>query len=259
MPLVKHLIELRKRLLYSFLALFCAFIVSYPFSQAIFGFLVRPLSALMGEGRRLIYTGLAEAFVTYIKVAFFGAACLSFPLILSQVWVFIAPGLYTHERRTFLGILIATPCLFFLGAALAYYVVCPLAWAFFLSFEATSSAGCLPIQLEARVSEYLTLMMRLIFAFGLSFQLPIALLLCARMGFVQSQQLKKKRKYAFLIIVIGAAIVTPPDFLTPISLIVPLYGLYELSIYLIGCQERIRMRLCSAQAPDKEKCPLSSF
>lgn len=234
--LLDHLLELRKRLIYICAALVVAFCIVYPFSQEVFGFLVEPLAALLAK--RLIYTGLAEAFMTYLKIGLFGAFFLAAPVILTQIWLFISPGLYVKERRFFLGFLIATPLLFLLGAALAYYVVCPLAWRFFLSFEVSSlTHHHLPIQLEARVSEYLTLMMQLIFAFGLSFQLPLLLMLLAQMGWVRREALKAQRKYAFLGIVVIAALMTPPDILSPLSLIIPIYALYELSILLIGWRE----------------------
>lgn len=243
MTLLDHLIELRRRLIYCFVVWGITFAICYGFSEDIFFFLVKPLAHLLsgaaGE-RRLIYTGLTEAFTTYLKVAFFGGFILAFPFIASQIWFFMAPGLYQHEKRTFLPFLIATPVLFFLGAAIAYTVVCPLAWQFFLSFEVSASPGGLPIQLEARVSEYLSLMMKLIFAFGISFQLPILLTLLAHTGAINSAQLRIHRKYAFLGIVVISALITPPDLLSPISLIIPIYGLYELSIFLVKGVEKKR-------------------
>ena len=171
MPLLDHLIELRNRLMYSIAAIFAAFLICYYFSADIYAFLVRPLADLLGhEGRRMIYTGLTEAFFTYVKVAFWAAMFLAFPIIASQLWMFIAPGLYKHERNAFLPFLVATPIMFFMGGALVYYAVFPLAWSFFLSFEqlAPGPEG-LPIQFEARVGEYLSLVMTLIFAFGIAF------------------------------------------------------------------------------------------
>lgn len=239
-PLLEHLIELRQRLLYCLAAFLVAFLFAYGFAQDIFLFLVKPLAKLMEgeEGRRLIYTGLTEAFLTYLSVSFFTALFITLPMILWQLWKFVAPGLYQHERGVFRPFLIATPLLFLAGGAMAYYVVCPMAWEFFLSFETPATAGSLPIQLEARVSEYLSLVMKLIFAFGLSFQLPVVLVLLAKVGVITSQQLTAKRKYAFLGIVVVAAIITPPDIISPISLIIPLYALYEISLVLVKGVER---------------------
>ena len=242
MPLLEHIIELRNRLMYSVAAIFVAFLVCYYFSDVIYGFLVRPLADAMGEGenRRLIYTALHEAFFTYIKVAFWAAVFVSFPVIASQFWMFIAPGLYKHEKRAFLPFLVATPILFFAGGALLYYLVIPLAWQFFLGFETPGTEGGLPIQLEAKVNEYLSLVMRLIFAFGLSFQLPIALTLMARVGIVDSATLAAKRKYAVVITFICAAVITPPDIISQVGLALPILVLYEISIWMAKVAEKKR-------------------
>lgn len=231
MPLLDHLVELRRRLLWSMAAFLICFGLCYHFSGQLYGFLARPLADIMrsrGEEPHLIYTALYEAFFTYIKVAFFGAAFLSFPVIASQIWLFVAPGLYRSEKRALLPFLIATPVLFFMGAALAYYFVFPVAWRFFLSFESTGQG--LQIQLQAKVSEYLGLVMKLIFAFGIAFELPVALTLLAKVGIVSSAGLKKYRRYAYVGCFVIAAILTPPDVITQCGLAIPLVFLYEISI-----------------------------
>jgi sec-independent protein translocase protein TatC len=233
MPLLDHLIELRTRLLWSMGAFLVAFFVCYHFSGEIYSFLAEPLAHVLesrGENRRLIYTSLTEAFFTYLKVAFFGAAFLAFPVIAGQLYLFIAPGLYRSEKRAFLPFLLATPILFVLGAALAYYFVFPVAWSFFISFETSTGGGGLPIELEAKVGEYLDLVMKLIFAFGVAFQLPVALSLLAKVGIVSSKSLKKYRRYAYVGMFIIAAILAPPDVITQCGLAIPLIGLYEISI-----------------------------
>jgi sec-independent protein translocase protein TatC len=234
MPLLEHLIELRKRLLWSAVAFILAFFVCYHFSSAIYLFLARPLERIMqakGEQPHLIYTALYEAFFTYLKVGFFGATFVAFPVIASQIWMFVAPGLYRSERRAFAPFLLATPVLFLLGAALAYYFVFPFAWRFFLSFETPGGQDVLQIQLQAKVSEYLSLVMKLIMAFGIAFQLPVLLTLCAKVGLVSSRGLKKYRRYAYVGCFVVAAILTPPDIITQTGLAVPLIALYEISIF----------------------------
>lgn len=234
-PFLEHLIELRLRLIYALMALGVGVAICYPFAPHIFKFLSEPLWQAMGEetGRRFIYTGLTEAFLTYLKLAFFGGFILSFPIILWHLWLFIGPGLYEHEKTFIWPFLIASPFLFLMGASLAYYVVCPWAWQFFLSFEMPVAASGLSLQLEARMSEYLSLIIKLVLAFGLCFQLPLVILTLSSAGILSLESLKRKRKYAFLIIVIISAVITPPDIISPLSLIIPLYTLYEISIGLL--------------------------
>jgi sec-independent protein translocase protein TatC len=186
----------------------------------------------------MIYTGLHEAFVTYLKVAFFAAMFLGFPIIASQIWMFVAPGLYKNEKKAFLPFLVATPVLFFMGGALAYYFVFPMAWRFFLSFEVTGETGGLPIQLEAKVDQYLSLVMHLIFAFGVCFQLPVLMTLLARAGFITAEQMRDKRRYAIVIAFIAAAVLTPPDVISQVSLAIPIILLYEASIFAVRLIER---------------------
>ena len=233
---MSHLTELRKRLINSFIFLLIFFVICYYFSEYIYGFLVDPYAqAVKGEGpeRRLIFTALQETFLTYIKVSFFAAFFITCPYILIQVWKFIAPGLYEHEKSAIMPYLVLTPILFILGGMLVYYLVMPLAIKFFLSFESSGINTGLPIQLEAKVNEYLSLVMKLIFAFGLSFQLPVILSLLARIGVVDSKFLKERRKYVIVMIFAAAAILTPPDPITQIGLAVPLLILYELSIFSV--------------------------
>ena len=240
---VGHLAELRRRLIHSLIFIFVIFIFGYIFAENIYNFLVEPYAkAVKNDGieRRLIFTALHETFITYLKLAFFASIFLGSPIILIQMWKFVAPGLYKDEKKALLPYLIATPILFLLGGMLIYYLVMPLAIKFFLSFETTGQINTLPIQLEAKVNEYLSLIMRLIFAFGLSFQLPILLNLLARIGVIDSEYLKLRRKYFVVIIFAAAAILTPPDPITQIGLAIPLLILYELSILSVKITEKKR-------------------
>ncbi len=238
---VEHFTELRSRLIKSFIYLFIFFVICYFFAENIYNFLLSPYAEAVKNdpiNRRMIFTALHETFITYLKVAFFASMFITSPIILTQIWKFVAPGLYKSEKKALLPYLVATPTLFLLGGMLVYYLIMPLAIKFFLSFETSAHLGNLPIQLEAKVNEYLSLIMRLIFAFGLSFQLPVLLSLLARVGFIDSQYLKKRRKYVIIIIFAVAAILTPPDPITQIGLGIPLLILYELSILSVRLIEK---------------------
>jgi len=246
---VSHLTELRKRLINSFIFLFIFFIVCYFFAEYLYGFLVEPFAKAVkddGSDRRLIFTALQETFLTYLKVSFFTAFFITCPFILMQIWKFIAPGLYKHEKIAILPYLVLTPFLFFLGGMLVYYLIMPLAIKFFLSFESTGLSTSLPIQLEAKVNEYLSLVMKLILAFGISFQLPVVLSLLARVGVVNSEFLKKRRKYVVVIIFAAAALLTPPDPITQIGLAIPLLILYEFSIFSVKFIEKKNLKNSNA-------------
>jgi sec-independent protein translocase protein TatC len=246
-PLMDHLIELRRRLIWSFAALFAAFGACFYFAREIFSFLVQPLIAGFGgpgEGR-IVYTKLYEAFFTEVRVAFFAAFFLAFPIIAIQIWAFVAPGLYTKEKRAFLPFLIATPILFALGAALAYYVVMPTAIRFFLGYQ-----GQIPgITQEAlpAMGEYLSFVMHFILAFGIAFLLPVLLMLLERAGIVTRAQLVGGRRYAILIAFVVSAVATPPDVLSQFMLAIPLILLYELSLIAIWFTERRRAKVAKAE------------
>lgn len=241
-PLIEHLVELRRRLIRSLYAIVIAFFVCYYFSADIYRFLTRPLADALGHdaSRHMIYTGMAEGFFTHVKVAFFASLVVSFPLVANQVWKFVAPGLYKNERKAFRPFLIATPVLFIMGAAMVYYFIIPAAWHFFLSFETGAEHGGMAIELQPKVNEYLSMVMTLMFGFGISFELPVVLVLLGRAGIVSADALADKRRHAILGIFIVAAIVTPPDPLSQIGLGLCMMALYEISILLIRVTERRR-------------------
>lgn len=229
MPLLDHLIELRSRLLWSFLALAIAFGISLYFARPIFGFLVQPL--LASGQTKLIYTAIFEAFFVEIKVAFFAATFFSFPVFATQLWRFVAPGLYSKEKRAFLPFLLATPVLFIIGASMAYFMAIPVALEYLLGFG--GSVGGVEQQALPGVDNYLNFVMKFIFGFGISFLLPVLLMLLERAGIVTLEQLKSARRYAIVGAFAIAAVLTPPDVVSQLLLAIPLCILYELALIAI--------------------------
>ncbi|MBN9045523.1 MAG: twin-arginine translocase subunit TatC [Rhizobiales bacterium] len=245
-PLLEHLIELRRRLIWSLLAFFVAFVLCFTVAKHLFNFLVLPYqwaidwAHLDRSKAELIYTAPQEFFFTQVKVAMFGGIVLAFPIIAAQIYKFVAPGLYKHERRAFLPFLIASPILFLCGGALVYFFFTPMVMWFFLAMQQTGGGGEVQISLLPKVSEYLSFIMMLIFAFGLVFQLPVVTSLMARVGLVTSAGLKSKRKYAIVIAFIVAAVLTPPDPTSQIGLALPTILLYEISIIVARMIEKKR-------------------
>ena len=250
-PLLDHLAELRTRLIWSFATLLITFVGCFYFAEPIYMILVQPYADAVGNdpNRELIFTALYAPFLTYARVGFFGALCISFPIIANQIWKFVAPGLYRSERRAFLPYLIATPVLFILGGLLVYFVIMPAAIHFFLSFEVEGGEGEIAMRAMPTVNEYLDLVMALIFAFGVSFQLPVVLTLLGHVGLISSDFLQKNRRFAIVIVFAIAAVLTPPDVLSQLMLAIPMLALYEISVWSVKLIERARSR---ADAADPE-------
>ena len=247
MPLIDHLVELRRRLMWSFLALAVCVGFCLVFADRIYDFLARPLYDVLKDmlknvpnapAPKLIFTQLYEAFFTNIKVGFYAGLFMSFPVFAYQMWRFIAPGLYKNEQRAFLPFLIATPFLFFAGGAFAYYLVFPAAWQFFAEFQKPATDASAAIELLPRVADYLSLVIKMIFAFGICFETPVFLSLLARAGIVSAKGLAEKRRYAIVIIFIIAAVITPPDVISQIALAIPMCLLYEVSILIAKLMEK---------------------
>ena len=249
-PLMEHLLELRTRLIWALVSFGLCFAVCFAFATPIFNFLTQPLHhALAGKPNdHLIYTALTEVFFTNVKIGMFGGICLGFPAIAWQIWLFVAPGLYRHEKNAFWPFLVFVPIMFTLGAAFVYYVMLPFSIKFFTGYQVLTSGGAMGIELQAKVGDYLEFVMTLIFAFGLTFQLPVLLSLLAKVGIVGAKALRDMRRYAIVALFAVAAIFTPPDAISMMSLAVPLVLLYEVSILSVMFIERGRARDEAARA-----------
>jgi sec-independent protein translocase protein TatC len=246
-PLMAHLVELRSRLIWALASFGVCFVVCFAFSTQIFDFLVKPLHAATNH---LIYTALTEVFFTQVKIGMFGGLCLGFPLIAAQLWMFVAPGLYKHEKRAFLPFLLWTPVMFILGAGFVYYVMLPFAIRFFGGYQVPVTQGVMGIELQAKVSDYLDFVMTLMFAFGLTFQLPVLLSILGKVGIVTVKALKDMRRYAYVGLFAVAAVFTPPDAISMMCLAVPLVLLYEVSIFSVTMIERGRLKEEAARAAE---------
>lgn len=243
-PLMEHLLELRQRLIWALVSFGVCFALCFAFAKPIFEFLTIPLHHVLAgkPNDHLIYTALPDVFMTYVKIGAFGGICLGFPLIAAQLWIFVAPGLYKHEKRAFLPFLLWTPVLFLIGAAFVYYVMLPFAIRFLTGFQTLTAGNVMGIELQARVGDYLDFVTVLIFAFGLTFQLPVLLSLLGKVGIVTVKGLREMRKFAYVGMFAIAAIFTPPDAFSMLSLAIPLVLLYEISIFSVMLIERGKAR-----------------